>query len=51
MTKSLYTFNKVTGFTGIKEEEAIQKTKEKIGKSNVTDHNSASTLPNKFQKN
>ena len=48
---SLYTFNKVTGFTGIKEEEAIQKTEEQIGKSNVTDHNSASTLPNKFQKN
>ena len=47
---TLYTFDKVTGFTGINEKDAIPKTEEQIGKSNVTDHNPTLTLPNKFKK-
>ena len=47
---SIYPFDKGAGFVVIKEEDAIQKIEEKIGKSKVIDHDPTPTLLNKFQK-
>ena len=48
--KSIYPFDKGTGFVVIKEEDAIQKMEEQIGKSKVIDHDPTITLLKKFQK-
>ena len=47
---SIYPFDKGTGFTVIKEKDAIQKIKEQIGKSKIIDHDPTPTLLNKLQK-
>ena len=47
---SVYPFDKGTGFVVIKEEDAIQKIEEQIGKSKAIDHDLTPTLLNKFQK-
>ena len=47
---SIYPFDKGTGFVVIKEEDAIQKIEEQIGKSKIIDHDLTPTLLKKFQK-
>ena len=47
---SIYPFDKGTGFVVIKEEDAIQKIEEQIGKSKIIDHDPTPTLLKKFQK-
>ena len=47
---SIYPLDKGTGFVVIKEEDAIQKIEEQIGKSKIIDHDPAPTLLKKFQK-
>ena len=47
---SIYPFDKGTGFIVIKEEDAIQKIEEQIGKSKIIDHDPTPTLLKKFQK-
>ena len=48
--KSIYRFEKRTGFVVIKEENAIQKIEEQIEKLKVIDHDPTPTLLNKFRK-
>ena len=45
---SIYPFDKGTGFIVIKEEDALEKIEEQIGKSKVIDHDPTHTLLNKF---
>ena len=47
---SIYPFDKGAGFVVIKEEDAIQKIEQKIGKSKIIDQDPTPTLLNKFQK-
>ena len=47
---SIYPFDKGTGFVVIKEEDAIQKIEEQIGKSKIIGHDPTPTLLKKFQK-
>ena len=47
---SIYPFDKGTGLVVIKEEDAIQKIEEQIGKSKIIDHDPTPTLLKKFQK-
>ena len=47
---SIYPFDKGTGFVVIKEEDAIQKIEEQIGKSKVIHYDPTPTLLNKFLK-
>ena len=47
---SIYPFYKGTGFVVIKEEDAIQKIEEQIGKLKIIDYDPTPTLLNKFQK-
>ena len=47
---SIYPFDKGTGFVVIKEEDAIRKIEEQIGKSKIIDHDPTPTLLKKFQK-
>ena len=48
--KSIYPFDKRTGFVVIKEGNAIQKIEEQIGKLKVINHDPTPTLLNKFRK-
>ena len=46
---NIYPFNKRTRFKVVKEEAAIRKIEEQIGKSKIINHDPTPTLMNKFQ--